>query len=66
MKITTTIYKMVDGIKYFSNRVDITCCYRLWESNSHPSYKHWEAIKNKKEIEKLKKLTIKKTSQWKN
>jgi hypothetical protein len=38
-----TIFKKLDGIKYFSNVIENG--YRLWESNTHPNYKHWSKIK---------------------
>lgn len=37
-----TLFKKLDGIKYFSNIV--MDGYRLWESKTHPDYKHWTKI----------------------
>lgn len=48
MNKTKKIYKKVNGINYYSNKLDVTGYYRLWQSNSHPNFKHWEAIKDKK------------------
>lgn len=38
-----TIYKKYDGIKYFCNwkYIDNYHTYHLWESEKHPSYKHF-------------------------
>lgn len=46
------IFKTWDGIRYFSNKIDVQGTYRLWESKSHPAYKHWMKIKVKKSNEK--------------
>ena len=42
------IFKTWQGIRYFSNKIDVQGTYRLWESKSHPAYKHWMKIKVKK------------------
>jgi len=47
------IWKKVDGIKYFSNKIDPTDNYRLWESHTHPNYRHWMVDKNKTKSKNL-------------
>ena len=41
------VYKTMHGIRYYSVRTDEDG-YRLWESKTHPSYKHWQKIKKPK------------------
>jgi len=43
MTTEKTIFKKLDGIKYFSNQV--MDGYRLWESKTHPKYRHFAKIK---------------------
>ncbi len=45
MKESKLISKRFDGIKYFSNKVDVSGLYRFWESKSHPKFSHWTATK---------------------
>lgn len=39
MEPAKLIFKKTDGIRYFSNK--IMDGYRLWESKTHPNYKHF-------------------------
>lgn len=40
---TKLIFKKLDGIRYYSNT--IIDGYRLWQSNTHPNYKHFTKLK---------------------
>lgn len=47
---TKMIFKKLDGIYYYSDKIDNTgkLAYRLWESKTHKSYSHWTKIKTNK------------------
>jgi hypothetical protein len=40
--------KTVNKIKYYSVLTDSNKMYRLWQSDTHPTYKHYTLIKAKK------------------
>lgn len=40
------IFKKMDGIKYFSDKIDGDGKYRLWESKTHPKYAHFMKAKD--------------------
>lgn len=45
MQNTTTIRKRVNGISYYSNKIDTITKHRFWESVTHPNYKHFTKSK---------------------
>lgn len=55
LKTTKLIFKKMDGIRYFSTKIYVKKdVYRLWQSLTYPSYKHWSKEKKIKFAKKSK------------